>query len=519
VAVLPTEVGFSGESEFVLSLQGTWDYLSLHGSWDLTPAVLTYGKFFSKPKDFPMGITCDLILKAGSFLSGDFSVRIHETTTKGALVGLDPKTGIGELTLLTNKFALKGWETLLTPFAGYEISGFAKILTHWKGVLNEINKTDKMLNLTLEDAALVSSTGRGIRGVKALLDMSSLSLRLKDTSFEIGGSPVQVEAEIYNLRENPQGGVQITSARLDPFALLDNLKALTPLFPLQGSPGYPNLEKARARLAKMEKTLQRFFPNALVLEEVWLDLKVGPGKLALENLSFQALEGNFRLRGQTEWPSEKPNFWLEAELDKMSLARYFEGIGRPEKILEGNLFFKGRFQGQGLKSDEISENLTGEGTLAIANGDWRSLDLMGPLGKLDVFQRGGATPPLLPAMPSTPFHDLKAGWRFGKGKFDTDDFLLNSEYLWVEGRGNLTLEGIFNSRLEVYLSKPLTAQVLDSWGMREKQEGRQLGPLPFLLLGKFSQAEVRADDQRMKTFLEAVRARKFRKILHKPFKS
>lgn len=503
-SILPTAVGFSGPGEFDVTLQGTWDYLSLHLNVNLTPAVLNYGKIFSKPKDFPMSVNSDFLLKAGSGLSGDFSLRVGQTTIKGAIVGLDLRTGTGELTLLTNKFDLKGWETLLIPFTRYEISGSAKVLWHGKGDLGHLDKVDETLNLTLERATLLSPAGRGIRNVNALMDLSALSLRIKDTSLDLGSSPVKVEVDIYNLSESPQGTVKISSPGLDPFASLENLKMLSP---------FVVSETRRGTFRKIEEAVQRFFPKPVLLEGFALDLKTQQGKIGLENFDFQALDGSFHFHGETDGPSEKPNFWVEAEFDHVRLAKYFEGIGQPEQILDGNLFFKGKFQAQGMKPQEISESLSGQGTLSITNGDWRSVDLMKAVSSLESFSDLAIF-----ATGSTPFHDLKTSWNFAKGKFDTSDFLLLSDYLWVAGKGNLSTGGTFNSRLEIYLSQPLTAKVLESWGEGERAGEKQLGPFPFLMIGDFKKPEVRADEKSMGSFLEAVRNRRFRKILHVPFR-
>jgi hypothetical protein len=249
------------------------------------------------------------------------------------------------------------------------------------------------------------------------------------------------------------------------------------------------------------------------LEEFYLNLGIQKGKLVLEDLEFQALDGNFRFRGEMDWPSEQPHFSLEAAMSRLSLARYYRGIGQKESPLEGNLFLKGRFEGEGLKSGEVSEKLTGQGGLSITNGEWHSLNLMGALRAISEFQ--DLTPK---GLRSTPFDDLKADWRYGKGKFDTQDLLLRTEDLWVEGKGNLTLEGTLNSRLEIYLSEFHTDEVLRSWKAPILSEGKQLGPLPFLLLGSLSEPQLKLDERLIEPFLKKVRNRKFSKILHLPFR-
>ena len=500
-SLLPVDTGLSGESEFDLSLVGTWDYLSLHTHWNLTPAVVTYGKIFSKPKDFPMRINFDFLLRAGSVLSGDFSIQLKQATIKGALVKLNLKTGDGEITLLTNKFDLGGWKGLLTPFTGYRVTGSAKGLLNSKGNLLQLGTSEKMLNVTLDDVTILSPTGKGLRRAKAHIDVSSLSVRVDNSRFGLGNSSLQMEAEIYSLEKNPQGTIEISSPHLDPFEVLENLKEFRPL-----------LQRKFHRWDAVEETLNRFFPQPSLLEDFSLHLKIQEHKALLQNLEFEAWGGKFGFEGEWNGSGEKPSFWLGFHLENVSLVRYFEGFGNKNGILEGNLFFTGKFQGKGAHEEEILPTLSGEGNLSVTNGEWPSLDIAGPLKNLVPLRN------LTPSrVRSLPFSDLKANWKFKEGKFDTGDLILNTEDYWIEGRGNLSVKGVLNSRLEVYLSKYLTEQALKSWQATEEAEGRKLGPIPLLLVGNVTRPEPRIDGQRAESFLEAVRARKFRRVLRKPF--
>ncbi len=509
---LPLDTGFSGLSDFDLSVRGTLDYLGFHGSWNATSAILTFGKIFSKPKDLPMTVHFDLLLKKKSLVTGDFSVRVQQMTVKGALTDLDLATGEGELNLITNKFSLEGWNTLLTPFADYSTSGSAKILLNWKGNLVQLEKAQRMMNLTLEDARFTTPSGGGIRKANVSFDVSPLRLRVKESALEIGTNSFQLEGEIRTPYENPQPNFKMTSSRLEPFSLLADLRELGPVF-------YP-AGNWRKGLNSFEAAVKKFLPGPAELDEFELTLGSRPNQLTLENLSFQLWGGAVSLRGERDWPSEKPNFWLEVTLDRIPLARYFEARGEAGKIFEGNLFANGRFQGVGFQPEEISKGLTGEGKLSLTNGEWRALDLSGPLKGLHL----GLGEPLFGTfsqekLSATPFYDLKAGWRYRDGKFDFRDFVVHNENLWVSGEGNLTPEGTLNGRLGIYLSKLHTVEFFKSMGKREDEtQGKQLGPLPFLLVGSLVKPEVKPDWAPLERFLEGVRSRRFRRLLREPLK-
>ena len=70
--VLPFKIGFSGTSQWMLTLAGTIDHLSLHLSVDLVQTLLTYGHYFTKPKNIPLTVSADYLVQKGAALSGDF---------------------------------------------------------------------------------------------------------------------------------------------------------------------------------------------------------------------------------------------------------------------------------------------------------------------------------------------------------------------------------------------------------------------------------------------------------------
>lgn len=502
--VLPLEIGFSGESEFDITIGGTWDFLSLHATWNLSSALLTQGKIFSKPKNFPMQINFDFVLKEGSVLSGDFSLRIQGASIKGNLVNLDLTTGAAEFTLLTNKFELKGWEDLLVPFKGYQISGLAKILLSSKGNLADLPTAKHMLNLTLENATFVSSAGKGIREVQVMLDLAPLSLKLRDGTFRISDSLIVIDAELYNLEGRPQGVVNIVSPNFNPLEVLENLQEfLSTLIPKdQWVPWHQIKEK-----------VHRFLPLDVPLEEVGISLKIKEDDLLLQNLEFQTLNGIFRFRGAVEKFSRKPSFWVDSDIQRLSLARYFEKKSQTEKILEGNLFFKGRFQGSGERIKDLPGQILGEGILAITNGEWHSLDFVASLNQLDPFRKLD-----LSESPSLSFYDLRTAWRYEGGKFETKDLFIHSQDLWVEGEGNLGMDGTVNARLNLNFSKLLTERALDLWGFRGASQGKQLGPIPFILVGSLRNPRPRIDDQRILSLLEAIQSHALHRLLREPFK-
>ena len=293
----------------------------------------------------------------------------------------------------------------------------------------------------------------------------------------------------------------MSSPEFDSLSVMEDLKAFSTV-----------LGKRFERGDGIKETLSRFFPQASHLKNFSMNVKLQRQKLLIQNLEFEVMEGRLGLNGEVIGSTEKPNFSLGLHLERISLARYFEGVGQADKALEGNLFFTGKFHGQGKTPEEILPSLSGEGSLSITNGAWRDLDLMSPFKNLTPFQD-------LPLsdLHSLSFYDLKADWKLKEGKFNTQNLILNTEDFWIEGQGNLSTKGVLNSRLEVYLSQSLTKQAFQLWRAPVETEGKQLGPIPLLIVGSIMKPESRIDDRLVESLLEAIRTQKFRKVLRRPF--
>ena len=152
--ILPFHLGFSGQSDLEMSMSGTWDHLAFQGNWDITPMLLSYGRYFSKPKDTPSDLAFDFLIKKGGVLTGDFSAKVENLVMKATTTDWDLRTGHGRINLITNKFNLEGWEKLVPLLEKYQIKGLIKILLNAEGNLFQAHEAKTALNLTLEQGEL-----------------------------------------------------------------------------------------------------------------------------------------------------------------------------------------------------------------------------------------------------------------------------------------------------------------------------------------------------------------------------
>ena len=497
---IPFNVGFSGLSDLEMSLEGTFSQLSLHANWDLTPALFTYARYFSKPKEIPLSLAFDFLLLGGRVLSGDFSARLKECAIKGTVTGLDVRTGTGLINVLTNKFQLAGWEELLPPLEKYKISGNTKFLANFSGNVRNLSRAEMILNWTLENGSFTGPGGSQIQDVFISLDYSPMVLTLKRARFEIAHSPVSVELVIYKPHNNSLAKAKISSLHFEPLAALEAVEGL-------GSPWWS--ETAAARITGLKKKIGEIFPAGKSFENFDAEGEYQQNKWLLKSMRLEAYGGKARAQAALDFSTEVDSGNVTLELDRLSLARFAERSGEPAKLLDGNLFLKTTFSGQTSEIENWQEKWTGSGLLSITNGEFHAFDLLGDIGKIDELKA------VIPAVTgTTPFDDVHSNFTFREGEFEMENAELLSRHLSARGEGEVTLEGLLNYRLEVFLSAALTQDILNSKQAEvQLKDKTQFGPIPILLTGPFAKPELEPDPVVIPQIINQLLDHKFQKIL------
>jgi hypothetical protein len=498
---LPFNLGFSGQSDFEISLEGTWDHLSLDANIDLTPAILTYARFFSKPRDLPLTITFDYLIRDRQMLSGDFSVNFRETIVKGTFTDFNLIAGEGQLNVITNKFSLSGYQSLLLPFQNYDLQGEVKILANWNGNFRQPGAVKNIFNLTLENGNFMRRDGPAIRNVNVALDYGPMGLIVKKAGFEIADSPISAEVSIYNIFERPIVNAKISAARLEPFTVLAAfedwiLEWLSP--------------EAIARVENAKRVLKDFFPPGESAENVVGEFEYRDGKWGVNHLEFDAYGDKSKWQGKMEILPEISKYELNVEIDRLSLARFLtRGGGNEEGPMEGNLFLKMRLAGEKSKHQSWAEALEGEGTFIVTNGQFKSFDVLRTIGGITELKGTSRY-----ASGSTPFHDVHAPFVLKNKKVSTEKLALVASNLSLEASGEAALDLNLNYRLNVFLSPRLTRELMEPlFGQSTLIEGKQLGPIPLLLSGPLAKPEVQPDPKLIPQVIEQLTKKKPQKIL------
>lgn len=487
--VMPTNLGFSGQSRLDFFAKGNIGLLALNGRIDLSDTALTYSKYFSKPSGVPLVIKTEFLLAAGQGLRGDFSTSFEQANLKGSIVGIDLATGDGEVTVLTNKFSVSGWEKYLIPLKPFSLSGSVKVLTSMKGNLRQMEKAQLMNNITFDEIEAKASNGAMISNLSGLADVGPLDSELKDFRFRIGKTAFTMEGKMF-MSPNVRWLARLRAAELDLPDFLAELRKISEVFP----------DTVPLDWNTLEPLILKWVPENAVLKQVYGELAHGEQQTILPELTAQIYDGDVSIRGKHDFSKEIPESFLHLDVKNVNLAK--AGRSREKTFMNGTLFLTGELDGRGPLDEKWPERLTGAGSFSVTNGEFHQVDLLAGLagitglGKLGPFQSG-----------ATRFHDVRGQWSVKNKKLQTDELVLISDDFQIEGAGDLGFDGSLNYRLSAYLMPSLARKIIPRF-----EEEARLGPIPLLVVGNIGHPSVRPDPMLIETFMGNLVRQQFSKI-------
>ncbi|MFH1800664.1 MAG: AsmA-like C-terminal region-containing protein [Candidatus Omnitrophota bacterium] len=475
---LPFDIGFSGPGKWALSMEGTLDHLSLHFGWDLARALLSYGQYFTKPKDVPLDLSFDLLLQKGAKLGGDFAVKFKELSMKGNLKDLDLKTGEGQLNLITNKFSLDGWEQYIPALQGYKLGGDAKLMSNWRGDLRKLEKAEHIFNLTFEKVSWTVPEGPGLRNVSLSLDYSPLMLEGRQMQFEVGGSSVVANLKIEGLPEKPQAILKVSTGALKPLEVWQAVAALLK---------YKEEDTGMNALGHVKEFIQAVCPKDQVLKNVLADVLYKSSVWDVPSLQFEGYGGKAGLKGALNFGGKEPGYNFNGEFHGVDLGLFLGRQDAGGKALEGVLDLKCSVTGTGWGPEAWSKSLAGQGTWTLRSGRFLTFDLKDALITIKPLQDLGKIRSSL-----KDFDLMNFNWKLTEGKVTTDNLLVESKDYVMDGEGTLGFDGLANFRTDVFLSIELAAKLLPHMkSSLKKNPQAHWGPIPMLFSGPLLAPEVK----------------------------
>ncbi len=478
--MLPVRLGLSGESDVDIFMKGAGSSLSANVRFDLRQSILTYSRFFSKPAGVPFVFRTDLKFSKEKPVQGNFSMEFEAASLKGSLVQLDPATGMGEMTLLTNNFSVEGWEKYV-PFAReFALSGGLKFFSSAKGDLRNFDRVSVMRNFTFSDFGMTSSGGLKIEKLNGIVDIGPFEADFRNVSLKLGKSPLTVNGKMLR---NPQVKWLIEAASSEMY-LADMASQLG-----HADNAFDWIRK-EINWPQIENFLRNISPGDRPLEQVNLQAGYANRQLVVTRMAGGYYGGVFGGDAFFDLNPDNPVSDINLELNRVNLARMAGAGDKP--FLLGNLFAVAALKGTGPFDDAWADRLTGQGTFSVTNGEFGRFDVLKALGELKELDSLR-----LPATGSTRFFDLRSGFKIASSKMTTENMFLAGDTFQIEPEGAFDLNGKLNFRLAVYLLPELAAKL-----MKGAEPEDRLGPMPFLLVGTTKEPSLRKDPIALQNFLD-----------------
>lgn len=488
--LLPFNFGFSGSSDWDMNLKGTWDHLSIHANVDLTSSLLTYGRYFVKTKDIPMSWSADMILKDKNQINGDFSFRLLGAVAKGTLTDMLITTGQGRMNLITNKFSLSEWPSVIPVLQPYQMGGELKILMNWQGPLYDFSQVSKVVNVSLNHGSLKDAAENVIENVEILADYGPMGLQVKKGEAKIGETVVETEFFIYNTGAAPSFKGMIDMRDLDTAKSWEIINRLfRPVSPSAWVEKFSGQMDQVPEWVFQQRMIDRFF----------LEFQGDGARWEFQKAEVSMLDGDIRLKGAVNLLPLPASWNAEISASHLDLQKLTSWDDSPP-LMKGNLFVEASLSSETVQ-DEVFAN--GQGSLLITEGSFLTFNLAEAL--TDIHEFSGI---LDASQPGTAFKDLKGDFVLRDGKLMTDRLFFISDDFLVTAEGEISKQAFINYRLNIYLSKEKTAELLQGLSFDGLETAPQFGPMPFLLAGKLDSPELQPDPEGWPKLLNALSSKK-----------
>ncbi|MBI3999969.1 MAG: DUF748 domain-containing protein, partial [Candidatus Omnitrophica bacterium] len=436
---LPVNLGFSGESQLDFFAKGDSFLFSSNLRIDFTKTTLTYSKYFSKSSGVPLFLEVDMKLGGGRMLRGDFSLEFESALLKGSLVALDLVTGEGEMTILTNKFNIDGWEQYFPPLKQFQLAGGIKVLTSFKGNFSHLDQARLMGNLSLDGLQATASNGAEVKNLNGSVDFGPLDSELKGVRFEIGTSQFLAEGKMFKQPET-RWLIGFQAPKIEIHDFISQLRKINDAVLVEGE---------QLDWNGIEESVKAFVPAGESLEQVDAQLAFSKGRMIIPHLRFNVFGGAVSSHAVFDYSNHQvPASVIELELERLSFARMQPADKKP--IVNGNLFGVATLTSEGPLDTGWLDRLKGKGSLSVTNGEFHTLDILGGLGEIAELASLGSFKTGV-----TRFNDIRGDFQVENKKLQTENLLLVSNDFQVEAAGGVGFGGDLNFRLSVYLAPSL----------------------------------------------------------------
>jgi AsmA protein len=506
-AALPKDADISGILTVKdLRLKGTLKKLSLKGALDGTGATVNFGNTLHKAAGVPLTIATDAQFGAGLLRLGQTKMKLHtmELSSKGD-IGLG-NAAMLNLSLVSNRFSLHGWERIVPLLQDYQLSGDVEVqATTVQGRIGkgEIPRIQGTLALS-GVSAKPPQFPKPIKDLDTRIDFTGQRATLKDTTLSLGNSRIRLAADIerfspltltYKL-STPEIWPADFQAALPEERKADVIRNLSS----EGTVGAKDGAFAfRGKLTSADGTLYK-----INYKELGTNLVVENKIASIRNLRVNALNGSLQADGQYAFNNPTPRFSLASKAQGLDLRELYRSVDpKSSRDIQGRLNADMKVSGSGKEWSEIKPSLQGQGQAEVLQGallDFNIADnvLSGVTGipgltSLVDPQVRKKYPETFEAK-DTEFKELKALFDLADARMNVKDMRIVAADYTVQGHGWVDFERRADFQSVLVLSQRLSADLGRS--AREVTymfNNQNQVEMPFSLSGTLPRLKARPD--------------------------
>ena len=326
----------------------------------------------------------------------------------------------------------------------------------------------------------IVSRGREVR-VAADSALAGDKLTLERFTAESGGTAMNAEGEV-TFAPSIDARLRVKANKLDVDELLALADAFTP--PRSAAGGHASTTAAAAPRIAARVSAATASAAGVEVSQFATDLEVVGDRVSLSPLSFQLFGGQYQ--GSLNANLGKAmSLSLRSRLQNIDVAKLAAFGGSPDTI-NGTLTGAGTFSGEGADVAGVLAGARGMGTMSIASGEIRRLNLIRTI--VVFFGKPAENAPAA----TDKFDRIDASFSLARQVFRADAFSMHSPDVDIVGSGTLTLgDEALDGGLDLSLSEGLSAQAGNDL-RRYTREGNRI-VLPARIGGTLSSPRLTID--------------------------
>ncbi len=506
-AALPADTRMGGTLDASLSASGTPDDVRFNVNVDALQADLEMGSDLVKKPATPLQLEAQGQAQTETATVDAFAFTLAGARVDGqAKVGLDA-AGAYDARVRGSDVPLGGWGELLPAAAGIPVEGRVNLDVRARGKSSSEDLPSLDGTVSLTDVAVRMADTPPVEHLEARLTLKGKAAELRDTTFDVGGAGMKLEADVADLNA-PEVRFALDAPTL-PLAAVGVLE-----------PGTEQDDQLRALRAVGRADLRsddlvadvRFAsPNGRLQSIDYTELEgrasVDGARMQLEALTAKMLGGAISMNGALdETDAESPSYSGKLTLSGVQAAEivsvYFPAAGA---VVAGSIDTDLALGAQGLDTDALLKSLMGQGRIDIHDGELINVNLAeevlrGATGVPGL--SGWISPKVKEKHPrvfstgNTVFKEMGADVEIEQGKLRTNDLALETDDFGLVGGGTIGLDGSVDLKTEFKSSPALATSLVGVAGPTQHlldHVGRLV--VPVEITGDVTDPTVKVDEK------------------------